>query len=85
MDSRMLYYDCLSEFKKQFYKDLLTQEHLASGQIKINKVSMPDGSEDDEYNFWGYQFEKNGVKFLLSAVDSDKKEIDLKINLIKNI
>lgn len=74
----MLYYDCLAEFKRQFYKNLLTQEHLASGQIKINKVSMPDGSEDDEYNFWGYQFEKNGIRYLLSAVDKSGKEVDLK-------
>jgi len=74
----MLYYDCLSEFKRQFYHNLLTHEHLASGQIKINKVSMPDGSEDEEYNFWGYQFEKDGIKYLLSAVNSEGKELHLK-------
>jgi len=77
-DPRMLYYECISEFKRQFYKDLLTLEHVQGGQIKIDKVSLPDGSADDEYNFWGYQLEKDGKKYLLSALDQNNEEIDLR-------
>lgn len=73
----LLHYDVLSEFKRQFYKDVLGFEHLQDGEIKIDKVSFPDGGKDEEFNFWGYQLEKNGLKYLLPSKDKDGKEIKL--------
>lgn len=77
-NSLLLHYDCLAAFKRIYYKDLLTSEHLSSSQVKINKLAFPDGSEDDEANFWGYIFEKDNVKYLLSSIDKFGKEINLK-------
>lgn len=74
----MLYYQFLTAFKKGFNKDLLFSDHITSGQIKIDKMSTPDGGESDTYNFWGYRLEKDGTKYLLSCIDRDGKEIDLK-------
>jgi len=76
--SLLLHYDIISEWKRQFRKDLLTIDNVTSGQIKINKLSFPDGSEDDEANFWGYTLEKDGKKYLLSATDINDKEVDVK-------
>lgn len=73
----ILHYDLISEFKRQFYKDLLTQEHLQGGQVMLSKLTYPDSGTDETANFWGYVFLKNGRKYLLSSVDSDGKEIKL--------
>lgn len=61
----LLHYESLTEFKKQFYKGLLTLEHIQGGECKINKLSYPDGSIDDEANFWGFILKKDNVKYLL--------------------
>jgi len=76
--SLILHYDVLNEFKRQFYKDVLGFEHLQEGEIKIDKVSFPDGGSDEEFNFWGYQFEKNGIKYLMPSKTIDG--IDIKLN-----
>jgi hypothetical protein len=73
----ILHYDLISEFKRQFYKDLLTQEHLQGGQVMLQKLTYPDSGTDETANFWGYVFLKGGRKYLLSSVDSDGKEIKL--------
>jgi len=73
----ILYYDFLSQFKRMFYKDLLTIENLVGHQIKIDKMSFPGGNIDDAANFWGYVLEKNGVKYLLSSTDIAGKEVNL--------
>ncbi len=73
----LLHYEFLAEFKRQFYKDLITDEHQEGGQIKLNKLEYPDGSVDDEANFWGYIFEKEGIKYLLSCKDKASNEIKL--------
>ena len=74
--SNLLHYDCLDTFKHEYFKHLLTREHLQDGQVKIDKMSLPDGSADDEANFWGYVLNKNGKKYLLSA-HQDGKDIDI--------
>lgn len=71
----ILHYDMISEFKRQFYKDILGIEHLQAGEIKIDKVSFPDGGSEEEFNFWGYQLEKNNVKYLLPSKNPDGTEI----------
>lgn len=77
----LLHYKSLAAFRSIFYKDLLTQEHLQEGQVLINKVVLPDGGEDETFNFWGYKLIKDGVKYLLSAKASGNKELVLKDTL----
>jgi hypothetical protein len=78
IDTKLLLYDNIAEFKRIFYKDLVTQEHVTGGQIKIDKISTPDGSEDSEYNFWGWVLEKNGYKYLVPSIKPNGQEIRLK-------
>jgi hypothetical protein len=73
----ILYYEAISEFKRQFYRDWLTLDNVTtSGLVHIPKLVNTDTSED--LNFWGYVLEKNGVKYLLSSRDTTNKEIILK-------
>lgn len=73
----LLHYELISEFKRQFYAKLITHEHLVGGQIMLKKLVYPDGGENDAANFWGYIFEKDKKKYLLSSVDEDGNEIKL--------
>ena len=68
---------CVAEFNRQFYKDLLTVEHLDSGELKLNKLSYPNGSVDDEANFWGFRFKKNGDKYLVTSKDKRGSPINV--------
>lgn len=77
----LLHYKALAEFRYQFYRSLLTQEHLKEGEVRINKVAFADGSEDDNFNFWGYRFDRDGVRYLLPAVNSKGEEITLNTTL----
>lgn len=81
LKKEMLYYNKIHEFFVEFFKDLLTDEHLEGGQIQIQKLSFPNGEIDETANFWGYQFLKNGKKYLLSATDKTGKEINLQDKL----
>lgn len=77
----LLHYQLLTEFKQKYYKDLLTLEHVVGGQTRIDKLSFPDGTKDDSANFWGYVLEKDGVKYLISSVQTiagEKREVSLK-------
>jgi len=73
----ILHYDLISQFKKAFYKNLLSPEHVISGEKRMNKFSYPDGGEDEEVNFWGYILEKEGSKYLLPSKDKNDKFINL--------
>jgi hypothetical protein len=73
----LLYYDFIAEFKRNYYKDLLSIEHLVGSQVKIDKMSYPDGSIDDCANFWGYVLEKNGTKYLLSGQDKEGRDVKI--------
>lgn len=75
--SLLLHYDVINEFKRQYYKDVLSFEHLVDGEIKIDKVSFPDGAKDEEFNFWGYQLEKGGIKYLMPSKDTAGMELKL--------
>lgn len=77
MDSKLLYYDNIAQFHENFFKDVLTQEHLVPGQIKIDKLHYPDGGVDDAANFWGYVLEKDDVKYLVSSYDENQEEINI--------
>lgn len=74
----LLHYECISEFKKQFYKKLLTHEHLIGGEIKLDKLSFPDNTTDESANFWGYILEKNGERYLLPSRDTTGKYTNIK-------
>jgi len=75
MDSRLLHYRCIDTFRKKFYKDLLTKEHMQFAQIQIQKLRFPDGQLEEEANFWGYLFVKNGAKYLISSTGDSGEEI----------
>lgn len=68
-----LHYDVLAELKRVLYKDLLTIEHLIPYKIEIKKMNLPNGSSDEEYNFRGWEFQKNNVRYLVSDTLDDKK------------
>jgi len=74
----MLYYPCLSEFQQLQTSQWLTAENIEGGQVKIDKLELPDGEEFEDYNFWGYILQKEGKKYLLSSTDKNDKEINLK-------
>ena len=73
-----MHYDLVSEYKEQQYKDLLTSSNVVGGKVHINKVTLPGGIVEDSYDFWGYILQKNGIKYLLSSVDNNGKEIELR-------
>jgi hypothetical protein len=75
--SLLLNYECLSQFKKQFYEKVLSFENLIPEEIKIDKVSFPDGGVDEQFNFWGYQLEKDGKKYLLPSRFPDGTELHI--------
>ena len=61
----LLLYDSIDEFKKQHYAKLLEPCHLINSEIKIDKVTYEDGGEED-FNFWGWELRKDGIKYLLA-------------------
>ncbi len=73
----LLYYDCISEFNKRFYEEVIHASHLQGGEIRIDKLNLPDGGIQEEVNFWGYTFQKNEKKYLLPSMYKGIK-IDLK-------
>jgi len=73
----LLHYDCLSMFKRIFYKDLLTNEHLESDEIRMDKLTYTDGSTEEEANLWGYVFKKDGIKYILPSRLEDGTYINL--------
>lgn len=76
--SMMLHNDCLEEFNQQFYKGVITKEHLTGkGAINIKKVVMPNGTTDEDFNFWGWQLERGGDRWLLPNRDSKNNLIQL--------
>jgi len=69
----LLHYSCLSEFKKNFYKDKLTRDHLQGGMIELNRFSYSDGRPDEEVRFWGWELKKGNESFLLPGRMGDKE------------
>jgi hypothetical protein len=67
----LLYYNFITEFKRQYYQGALGLEHLQGEEIEIKKLSLPDGGVDEEANFWGYVLKKDGSKYLLSSYKLD--------------
>lgn len=68
----MLYYEVLAEFKRQFYKDALTKDHLIAQKIEIKKMNLSDGTPDDTYNFRGWELQKNDIRYLISDTIGNK-------------
>lgn len=64
-----MHYALVEEYKEQQYKGLLTSSNVVGGKIHINKVTLPGGHIEDNYDFWGYQLQKDGERYLLSCVD----------------
>lgn len=74
----MLEYQVIAKFKEYFYRDVITDAHLVPGQVGISKVTYENGAINDNFNFIGYLFKKDGKKYLLSLRDSNGRERDLK-------
>jgi hypothetical protein len=77
MDKRALFYTIVGLFKKEFFKNILTREHLIPKEIHIKKLRFPDGGEDEEANFWGYELVKDSNNYLISSADEDGNEVDV--------
>ena len=74
----LLNYDLLAAFKDNFYADLLFEGNI-SQEIQFQKLILPDGTADENANFWGLLIEQEGKSFLLSEFDaSGAKILDLK-------
>lgn len=74
----LLHYNCLTEFKTQYLKNVLSHEHLQEGEIHLKKCVFPDGGEDEEFNFWGYEFIRDGERYLVSSSDKNGNKINIK-------
>jgi len=75
--SNLLHNNHTSEFYKRSYINVLDFQHLEGTQVKLDKLTLSDSGLDTDQSFWGYVFVKGEKKFLLSAYDENKKEIDL--------
>jgi hypothetical protein len=72
----LLHYDFIAEFKRQFYKDLLTADHVESGLIELPKLTYENGTEENG-TFWGWILKKNGINYLLSYRDVNDNVRDI--------
>ena len=70
-----LHYDLITAFNHSFYDGLLLESDIVS-EIHLKKMTFPDGSDDEEANFWGYLIEKHGKKYLLSEYDTQQNKIE---------
>ncbi len=60
-----------------YYQDVLSTEHLLNNELKIDKVSFPDGGTDEKYNFWGFELQKEGRRYLLPSKRPDGTDINV--------
>ena len=74
----LLHYESVSAFKKKFFNNLLTTEHLQGGEVMIDKLVLPTGDKEEEVNFWGYILEKDNNRYLLPSRDKEKNFLDVK-------
>lgn len=76
MDKLWLEDSFLSELNSYLFKDLLTVEHLNPFKIEIKKMNIPDPrggfDSEDNYNFRGWEFNKNNTKYLVSDTINGK-------------
>ena len=75
----ILNYDLLAAFKDSFYANLLFEGNI-SQEIQFQKLVLPDGTADENANFWGLLIEQEGKSYLLSEFDKQGQKIpDLKL------
>jgi hypothetical protein len=60
-----LYYEFISEFKNQYFKDILSWEHLVPDEVYFNKVTLADGGVDENADLWGFVFTYNNQKYFI--------------------
>jgi len=78
MDSKLLHNQCVAVFNEEFYKDLLTAEHMKLEETQKPKLRYMDGEVDEDANFWGREFVKAGNTYLVSIIDDANETIDIK-------
>ena len=72
-----LHYKLIDAYKSKQYKNLLSFNNVASKKIHINKVTLPGGIVEEDYDFWGYELETDDEKYLLSCM-KEGEEINIK-------
>jgi len=74
----LLHNENLSEFNEQYFKKVLSQEHISSdGSINFPKAKLTNGDEK-EINFWGWEFTKSNIRWLVPNTDDEGSEVKLK-------
>lgn len=76
MNSDLLLYQNIAEYKKQAYKDLLTREHVV-GSIHIKSAYFPDDVEATNIALFGYELLKDGKRYVVADRDKSGKHIEL--------
>ena len=61
----ILNYTLINEFKKQFYKNLLTTEHVQGEEVRMDKITYSNGEAEEFANIWGYILKKDNIKYIL--------------------
>lgn len=77
MNKQLLYNDCLSEFKRTFFKEALTRDHLVNEE-KFFKEFIDVTGETVIVNKFYYVLHKNGKKYLLES--KFVKDLPLEVN-----
>jgi len=73
---KLLTYKNIGTFKKEYYKDLLTNEHLEDVE-KYFKIVTDEAGNEYELNRFCYVLAKNGKKYLLSTQDRQNLPIEV--------
>lgn len=81
--SYLLNYNAIAIFNEEYYKDLLTQNHLTDGETLFKTLSDSEGNELGK-NIPGYPLQKGNIKYLLPSRTEDEdgaRELNLNEDL----
>ena len=63
----LLHYNAIAKFNELFYKDVLLHSDIVEAEKNFSKLTEPQGGIIE--NFWGYIYQKDGVRYLLKSTD----------------
>lgn len=75
--SLLLHYDNITQFKKEYHKNLLTTANIVDEEKYFKTLTDEDG-EEYEFNEFCYVFKKDGKKYLFES--SKRKELPIIVN-----
>jgi len=65
----LLHYNMLEEFRVQFFEDVLTKQNMNPEMLHFDKFKKIMTDEDEKNaNFAGYEFQKDGDKYLVRTI-----------------